>query len=164
MEDFRIDESEPGYTSPVYQDFHCRKCEQDVREFFQGFPDLRNWHRRAPREAEERGYVKCPDGRKVYFPTGLKPGIKANNYPVTAAESGAMRAALGRLERKLRREGYDATSSIFVYDEIVVRVKEDQAEEVHEIQKEIMRDEMQKVLPDVPAKASGGIKKEWGKV
>jgi DNA polymerase-1 len=127
-----------------------------VKEFLDGLK----------REALEKGYVRTMFNRRRYIPQ-LKSNNKterelgerlAVNTPIQGSAADLIKLAMVNLYDILKVKGLDASIILQIHDELLVEVKEDEAEEVADIVKEAM----ETVYPmKVPITVELGIGDNW---
>ena len=140
------------------------EAEQIAYEYFARSPGVVRWIAETKRRAAEQGYIETPLGRRRRFhnPTGdtnvqEEIGRQAVNFlPQSTASDITLLSFI-----RLQEAGLDPR--ITVHDDVICEVDEDNAEELHELQKEIMVKAGEELFGDkVPFKVDGDIGKTWG--
>lgn len=143
-----------------------------ISVYFKAFSGVQKWLDKAGRDSIKLGYSPTPLGRKRYYkvPAQNDPEYRrklseierrGKNAPIQGCNADMTKMALVFLHEKLRN--YDARLVNTVHDEIVVEVREDQAEEVcHLVEAEMIR-AGQEVLKDVPVVADAKVGDYWSK-
>jgi len=100
-------------------------------------------------------------GRKRLF----KPTVygEAANYPIQGTNANALKIALVRLDKYLATTDADARLLMNIHDEVVVEVKEEYAEVVSVMVKQIMSEALSYFLTNIKGGASVAIKDYWQK-
>jgi DNA polymerase I-like protein with 3'-5' exonuclease and polymerase domains len=147
----------------------ARKVKNDLRK---AFPGAYRWGDNQLRDLVNRGYIMTRWGRRRYVPEVKttpadkmwKLGNMARNTPVqgTAADIGKLADIL--LYSWVKEQGYDASILMLIHDEVVVEVREDQAEAVCELVQKAMLTAMEMVCPDVKAGVEAKVTDKWQKV
>jgi DNA polymerase-1 len=104
-----------------------------ITKFHDYFPELRDWQDRLLIKAVDDGYAQTALGRRRYLEKFIRDPSAVNkirNFPIQGTAADGFKTALCQLDREFRRLGSDAYLVLTLYDEIVVEVKEEVAEEV----------------------------------
>ncbi len=130
--------------------------------FFETFPGIAAWHRRVG--AMDRGRpqeltVRTAMGRKKSFEAGRFSFNAALNIPVQGTAAEGFKLAMRALHRRLPELG--ARGVLIVHDEYIAEVPVERAEDAQRCIVETMRDEMRRVLPDVPVVVDAKIAANW---
>ena len=143
-----------------------------IDQYFQAYTGVQNWLNKAARDAVRQRYSITPSGRKRYYdvPDRDDPEYRrkmsaverrGKNSPIQGANSDMTKMALVFLRTAL--QGYDARIVNTVHDEIVVEVREDQAEIVCEIVEREMRRAGEEIIKTVPIISDAKIGDYWSK-
>ena len=139
-------------------------AEQIAREYFERSPGVVRWIAETKRKAAEQGYIETPLGRKRRFHNPMSDlriqeeiGRQAVNFlPQSTASDITLLSVI-----RLQEAGLDPR--ITVHDDVICEVDEENAEELHELQKEIMVKCGEELFgTKVPFKVEGSIGKTWG--
>ncbi len=121
----------------------------------------------AEKFAENRGFVSYSEslgGRKrfyrVYHMTWWTDG---RNHPIQSTASDIIKTAMISIYDKIKEKGHDAVIINQVHDELIVKVREDQAEDVEKYITQSMVEAGDKYLDPIPCKVEGGICDRWEK-
>ncbi len=148
-----------------------------IAKYFKAYPGIQKWLDRAAKDAVRNGYSLTPLGRKRFYTLPDESLKRTNeeeyrrqiasierqgkNSPIQGANADMTKLALIYLRRILK--DYDARTVNTVHDEIVVEVREDQAEEVrHIVEREMVR-AGQAILKVVPVVAEATVADYWSK-
>ena len=148
-----------------------------IAKYFRAYPGIQKWLDRAAKDAVRNGYSLTPLGRKRFYTLPDESLKRTNeeeyrrqiasierqgkNSPIQGANADMTKLALIYLRRILK--DYDARTVNTVHDEIVVEVREDQAEEVrHIVEREMVR-AGQAILKVVPVVAEATVADYWSK-
>ncbi len=140
--------------------------------YFKAFSGVQRWLEKAGKESVRYCYSPTPLGRKRYYkiPERDDPDYRkkvgdverqGKNAPIQGCNADMTKMALVFLHEKLK--GYDARVVNTVHDEIVVEVREDQAEIVCKIVQDEMIRAGQEILKIVPIVADAKIADYWSK-
>ncbi len=143
-----------------------------INTYFKAFSGVAKWLDRAGRESVKLGYSPTPLGRKRYYktPDSNDPEYRkkvseierrGKNAPIQGANADMTKMALVFLRERLK--GFDARVVNTVHDEIVVEVREDQAEEVCKLVEHEMIRAAKEVLREVPMVADAKVGDYWAK-
>lgn len=143
--------------------------------FFQQFPELLKWHARQRRLAHKFHRVQSPLGRIRHLPdiVSKENGVmreaerQAINSPVQAMASDLCLLALVLIDRRLRKDGYEARPIGTVHDAINFEVPNHELPMVLPIIKKTMeRPPLQSLFGyefSIPIVADIGVGRAWGK-
>jgi DNA polymerase-1 len=148
-----------------------------IARYFAAYPGIQKWLDKAAKDAVRLGYSATPLGRKRFYNMPDESLKRHNedewrkqiaaierqgkNSPIQGANADMTKLALINLRAALR--GWDARTVNTVHDEIVVEVREDQAEEVKHIVEEAMIGAGRAILKEVPILADASIADYWSK-
>lgn len=143
-----------------------------ISAYFKAFSGVARWLEKAGRDSVRLGYSPTPLGRKRYYrsPDSGDPDYRrkvseierrGKNAPIQGANADMTKMALVFLREKL--QGFDARVVNTVHDEIVVEVREDQAEEVCKLVEHEMIRAAKEVLREVPMVADAKVGDYWSK-
>lgn len=143
-----------------------------INAYFKAFSGVARWLEKAGRDSVKLGYSPTPLGRKRFYhkPDPSDPDYRkkvseierrGKNAPIQGANADMTKMALVFLRDKLK--DYDARVVNTVHDEIVVEVREDQAEEVRDVVEHEMIRAAKEVLREVPMVADAKVGDYWSK-
>jgi DNA polymerase I-like protein with 3'-5' exonuclease and polymerase domains len=143
-----------------------------IAAYFKAFNGVQKWLEKAGRDSVSKGFAPTPLGRKRYFDQPNRDDFdyrrkmseierQGKNAPIQGANADMTKIALVFLREKLR--SYDARLVNTVHDEIVVEVREDQAEEVCLLVEHEMVAAGKEILRSVPILAEAKIGDYWSK-
>ncbi len=152
--------------------FPCLVREHLLQRIF-----IQKWLDKAAKDAVRLGYSVTPLGRKRFYnlpDESLKRSSEddwrkqiaaierqGKNSPIQGANADMTKLALINLRTAL--QGWDARTVNTVHDEIVVEVREDQAEEVKHIVEREMVAAGEAILKEVPIVADASMADYWSK-
>jgi DNA polymerase I len=131
-------------------------------EFFSG---LKNWQDSVPIKAKENGCVESALGRRRYLEKILgeaKIDNQIRNFPVRGTASDGFKMALCKLDRKFKELELDAHLVLTVHDEILVKAREDDVEEVRAVIEDCLKNAFKKIVPERPFDLDMRIADSWG--
>lgn len=143
-----------------------------ISAYFKAFSGVQKWLEKAGRDSVKLGYSPTPLGRKRYYNVPTSDDIdyrrkmseierQGKNAPIQGANADMTKMALVFLRESLKQ--YDARVVNTVHDEIVVEVREDQAEAVcHLVEAEMIR-AAKEILKEVPIIADAKVGDYWSK-
>ncbi len=143
-----------------------------INAYFKAFNGVARWLKEAGRESVRLGYSPTPLGRKRYYelPASDDPDYRrkvseierrGKNAPIQGCNADMTKIALVFLHQSLKK--YDARVVNTVHDEIVVEVREDQAEEVCQLVEAEMIRAGREILKEVSIKADAKVGDYWSK-
>lgn len=148
-----------------------------ISKYFKAYPGVQKWLDKAAKDSVRLGYSSTTIGRKRFYnipdeslkrfsEDDWRKQIAAierqgKNSPIQGANADMTKLALIYLRSALK--DWDARTVNTVHDEIVVEVREDQAEEVkHIVEREMVR-AGQAILKVVPIVAEASLADYWSK-
>lgn len=145
-----------------------------IDSFFSNYSKIKRFLDHHANLALNIGYAQTISGRKRFLPLPpqddpmferTKKSIKRQGANTVIQGSGAdvTKKALIFLYNRLLDGGYDATINMVVHDEIVVEVREDQAETVARIVEQSMIDGFAFFFKKIPMIVDAHISDEWKK-
>lgn len=143
-----------------------KKADEYIKAYLTKYSGVAEYMERTPSEGKKDGYVKTMFGRRRYIPE-LSASNKvvqalgkriAMNTPIQGTAADIIKLAMVKVYERLKRELPDASLILQVHDELIVEVKESEAEKAAEILKEEMESA---VKLSVPLVADAKIGKSW---
>lgn len=147
-------------------------AEKLLEKYFTTYRKVKAWLDKVGKEAVKRGYSTTLGGRKRWYKE-TDPGDplyhrlvshierQGKNTPIQGSSADMTKYALVGIYHALREGHYDAFPIHTVHDEIVVEVREDQAEAVRAlVEKEMIR-AGEKLLKKVPVRVDAKIASAW---
>jgi DNA polymerase-1 len=130
---------------------------------------VRAYLERTLREAEERGYVQTPMGRRRYLPDlrsknrQRREGARraAENMPNQGMVAEIIKLAMIRVHARLREEGMASRMLLQVHDELLLEVPEGELAEVAAL---VVREMENAVELSVPLKVEVKSGRSWGEM
>ncbi|MEI6045893.1 MAG: DNA polymerase [Chloroflexota bacterium] len=143
-----------------------------IDAYFKAFSGVQKWLEKMGKESVRLCYSPTPLGRKRYYklPERDDPDYRrkvgeierqGKNAPIQGCNADMTKMALVYLREKLK--GFDARIVNTVHDEIVVEVREDQAETVCKMVQEEMIRAGSEIVKSVPIVADAKVASYWSK-
>ncbi len=148
-----------------------------IARYFQAYPGVQKWLEKAAKDSVRNGYSITTLGRKRFYtlpdeslkqrdPDEWRKQIasierQGKNSPIQGGNADMTKLALINLRTALK--DWDARVVNTVHDEIVVEVREDQAEEVKHIVEHEMVRAGESILKVVPIVAEASLADYWSK-
>ncbi|MBU2039965.1 MAG: DNA polymerase I, partial [Gammaproteobacteria bacterium] len=137
-----------------------------VNLYFQRYPGVRDYMDNTREHAKEQGYVETIFGRRLYLPEIRAKNAPrrqhaertAINAPMQGSAADIIKRAMIRVAGWLPDSGFDARMLMQVHDELILEVKEDQAEAFAAELKQQME---QAAELKVPLVVEAGIGDNW---
>lgn len=143
-----------------------------LNKYFHTYGKVRRWLDNAGRAVVRNGYSITLGGRKRWFspPDPSDPSYErqlshferqGKNTPIQGSSADMTKYALVYIYDKIKRKAYDAFPVHTVHDEIVVEVRQEQAEEVRDlVEKEMIR-AAKVLLKKVPVAVDAKVTDVW---
>ncbi|HDR91286.1 MAG TPA: DNA polymerase I, partial [candidate division Zixibacteria bacterium] len=136
-----------------------------VNAYFERYPGIADYMEKAPKDAEEKGFVETILGRRRYFgdiknSKGMKAFLKraAINTPIQGSAADLIKIAMLRIFERFEKDGLASKMILTVHDELVFDVPKDEIEMVKRITEEIMVSAMELA---VPLTVDIGVGEDW---
>ena len=142
------------------------EAQEYVNLYFQRYPGVKDYMDRTREQAKEQGYVETLFGRRLYLPeigsrnAAMRQHAErtAINAPMQGTAADIIKRAMIRVAHWLPESGFDARLIMQVHDELVLEVKDDQAEAFAAALKQQME---QAAELNVPLVVEAGIGSNW---
>ena len=146
-----------------------KEATQFVRRHGEQYPAVRAYFERTLREAEEKGYVDTPMGRRRYLPDlGSKNRQRreaarrsAENMPNQGMVAEIIKLAMIGVHARLREEGMASRMLLQVHDELVLEVPEGELPEAAGL---VVREMKNAVELSVPLEVEVKMGRSWGEM
>ena len=143
-----------------------------LKKYFKTYGGVKRWLDKTAKDAIRNGYSTTLGGRKRWFtpPDPADPsyerqlgGIErqGKNTPIQGTSADMVKYALVYIYDKIKEKGYEAWPIHTVHDEVVIEVREDQAEEVREMVEKQMIRAAKVLLKKVPVKVDAKVSDVW---
>ncbi len=143
-----------------------------LNKYFKSYGGVKRWLDKVAKDAVRNGYSKTLGGRKRSFtpPDPSSPAYQrqlghierqGKNTPIQGTSADMVKYALVYIYDKIKQGGYDAYPIHTVHDEVVVEVREDQAEEMRDLVEEEMIRAAKVLLKKVPVKVGAKMGEVW---
>jgi DNA polymerase-1 len=158
-----------GYRLALEAGIERKEATRFVKRHGEQYPAVRAYVERTLREAEEKGYVETPMGRRRYLPDlGSKnrqrrEGARraAENMPNQGMVAEIIKLAMIRVHERLREEGMASRILLQVHDELLLEVPEGELAEVAGL---VVREMRNAVKLSVPLEVEVKIGRSWGEM
>ena len=143
--------------------FAIEEAQAILANVFGAYPGLAEYRERAPREAEQRGYIDIRPNRRVRYDPATSPGTTAINYPIQGGAASVQMRALRMLYTALPANVFLAAS---VHDEFILEADETDAPIAAKILVDCMARALLDIYPEaeeqgVAKLAAAGIVDSW---
>ena len=144
----------------------AKEASNYIKSYHLNYLGIAEYLENVVKEAEENGYTATPMGRRRYIPelSSTNGNLKAfgkrvaMNAPIQGAAADIMKLAMIKVYRALKKELPDARLVMQVHDELIVEVKESDADKC----KEIVRREMENAVSlSIPLTVDVTAGKNW---
>ena len=157
-----------GYRLALEAGIDRKEATRFVKRHGEQYPAVRAYVERTLREAEEKGYVETPMGRRRYLPDlGSKnrqrrEGARraAENMPNQGMVAEIIKLAMIRVHERLREEGMASRMLLQVHDELLLEVPEGELAEVAGL---VVREMRNAVELSVPLEVEVKMGRSWGR-
>ncbi len=137
-----------------------------IKSYLMNYPSVGTYLDEVVEKAKEDGFTATPLGRRRYIPelnaaNGIQRALGkriAMNAPIQGAAADIMKLAMINVAKRLKAEGLDAKIVMQVHDELIVEVKDSQAE----LCAKLIKDEMENAYRiSVPLTVDVTMGKNW---
>ena len=112
------------------------EAQEYVNRYFERYPGVKEYMERTREQAKEQGYIETLFGRRLYLPEIRSRNVPrrqhaertAINAPMQGTAADIIKKAMIRVQDWLPGSGFDAQLLMQVHDELIVQVREDQAQ------------------------------------
>src|SRR5215207_360965 len=158
-----------GYRLALEAGIDRSEATEFVRRHREQYPAVRAYFERTLREAEERGYVETPMGRRRYLPDlGSKNRKRreaarraAENMPNQGMVAEIIKLAMIRVHARLRQEGMASRMLLQVHDELLLEVPEGELAQAAGLVEREMRNAVEL---SVPLEVEVKMGRSWGEM
>jgi DNA polymerase-1 len=158
-----------GYRLALEAGIDRKEATRFIRRHREQYPAVRAYLERTLREAEERGYVQTPMGRRRYLPDlrsknrQRREGARraAENMPNQGMVAEIIKLAMIRVHARLQEEGMASRMLLQVHDELLLEVPEGELAEVAAL---VVREMENAVELSVPLKVEVKSGRSWGEM
>jgi DNA polymerase I-like protein with 3'-5' exonuclease and polymerase domains len=146
------------------------KAQKLIDMYFGKYRRIANWLDKAAKSAVANRYSTTVSGRRRYYrlPEPNDPDFnkikgrverKGKNHPIQGSNADTIKQAMIFIEKRIRP--YDARLLSTVHDEVIVEVREDQAEEVRPLVDQCLVDGFSEFIDTVEMRADGLVGDCW---
>lgn len=144
-----------------------KEANQLITEYFNTYPDVKNYMINSIVQAREAGYVKTIMGRRRYLPdiqsrNSVVRGMaerNAINAPIQGSAADIIKLAMIQIQQQFMKRKLRSKMILQVHDELIFDVHRAELEEV----KKIVLDHMEQVVElQVPLTVDWGTGENWG--
>ncbi|HKH57688.1 MAG TPA: DNA polymerase [Rubrobacter sp.] len=158
-----------GYRLALEAGIDRKEATRFVKRHREQYPAVRTYVERTLREAEEKGYVETPLGRRRYLPDLRAKNRQrreaarraAQNMPNQGMVAEIIKLAMIRVHARLRKEGMASRMLLQVHDELVLEVLEVELVEAAGL---VVREMKHAVELSVPLEVEVKIGRSWGEL
>jgi DNA polymerase-1 len=141
-----------------------KEAQHQIDIYFYNFPGIKTYMETTPSFVAENGYIKTLYGRKRFFKdftTLPKREQSAQirmiiNYPMQGLAADIIKLAMLKLDKEIT--AFDAKLLLQVHDELIVEVREEQAEKLCKVMVEVMETALDL---EVPLVVNASIVDNW---
>jgi DNA polymerase-1 len=158
-----------GYRLALEVGIDRKEATRFVRRHREQYPAVRAYIERTLRQAEEKGYVETPMGRRRYLPDlGSKNRQRreaarraAENMPNQGMVAEIIKLAMIRVHARLRQKSMASRMLLQVHDELLLEVPEGELAEAAGL---VVREMRNAVELSVPLEVEVKIGRSWGEM
>ncbi|MGA2402135.1 MAG: DNA polymerase [Syntrophobacteraceae bacterium] len=132
--------------------------ERFVAGYFSKFAGISKWRQASVAEARAGRRVRTKIGRLICIPDD-SIDRSLFNLPVQATGADGFKLALTSISEKLN--GLDARIVHTQHDEIIVKAREDVADQVKSIMEESVEEALERIIPEVPFVVEPRVVETW---
>ena len=137
-----------------------------INNYFKIYGGVKKFLDKQVSDAKEKGFVKTmfgrirpiPEIKSSNFMTRSFGDRVAMNSPIQGSAADIMKISMLKVDEALKESGYDANIVLQIHDELLIEVKEDQAEKVSKLVEKTMKEA---VSLKVPLEVDAHIGKTW---
>ena len=137
-----------------------------INNYFKIYGGVKKFLDSQVAEAKEKGYVKTmfgrirpiPEIKSSNFMTRSFGDRVAMNSPIQGSAADIMKISMLKVDNALEKSGFDANIVLQIHDELLIEVREDEAQKVLEVVEKSMREA---VSLKVPLEVDAHIGKTW---
>ena len=137
-----------------------------INNYFKIYDGVKKFLDRQVADAKEKGFVKTmfgrirpiPEIKSSNFMTRSFGDRVAMNSPIQGSAADIMKISMLKVDEALKESGYDANIVLQIHDELLIEVKEDEAEKVSKLVEKTMKEA---VSLKVPLEVDAHIGKTW---
>ena len=137
-----------------------------INNYFKIYGGVKTFLDKQVADAKEKGYVKTmfgrirpiPEIKSSNFMTRSFGDRVAMNSPIQGSAADIMKISMLKVDEALEKSGFDARIVLQIHDELLVEVKEEEAEKVSELVEKAMKEA---VSLKVPLEVDAHIGKTW---
>ena len=137
-----------------------------INNYFKIYGGVKKFLDKQVADAKEKGFVKTmfgrirpiPEIKSSNFMTRSFGDRVAMNSPIQGSAADIMKISMLKVDEALKESGYDANIVLQIHDELLIEVKEDQAEKVSKLVEKTMKEA---VSLKVPLEVDAHIGKTW---
>lgn len=152
-----------------------RRAREVLDAYFRAYPKVKMWLMWAETQPFEPGYTESMLGRKRWFTPIDRANLReedirkaeasmrnqGKNTPIQASNADITKMAMVAIANRIFNDGWDAMIVNTIHDEILVEVREDQADAVAKIVSEEMIRAGERLIKRVPVEADPVIADMW---
>src|SRR5829696_208689 len=158
-----------GYRLALEAGIDRKGATQFVRRHGEQYPAVQAYFERILREAEEKGYVQTPMGRRRYLPDLRSKNRQrreaarraAENLPNQGMVAEIIKLAMIRVHARLREEGMASRMLLQVHDELLLEVPEGELAQAAGLVEREMRNAVEL---SVPLEVEVKMGRSWGEM
>ena len=147
-------------------DISPKEAHQIIENFYNSFPEIRDFFFSIIEEARKNGYVSTLLGRRRYlreindsnYQTREFAKRAAMNAPIQGTAADLIKVAMIKVDKALKEKGYKSKMVLQIHDELIFKVYKDEKDEIYNLAKSIMEQALQ---IDIPLEVDGGFGKDW---
>lgn len=129
--------------------------------YFHNYRGIAEWQRETERVGRQRGFVRTASGRiRAYMDEEIRV-TELLNIPVQGTAAEGLKCAMFLFRQKVLEDGLDAAIVAVIHDEIIVEVREDQAEWARQLLETTMVRGIEWLVPGIVFEAEASIGTSW---
>jgi DNA polymerase-1 len=141
--------------------FSPEQGQQLVDSFYKAYTGFTKWTKEVIKEAQSKKYARSMSGRvrRLLEANTNRGARQAVNFIIQGGAADLMKRGIIVLDEMYEAKGYDAVTVMYVHDEYIIDVREDQADDCFRDVKEVLSNLHPKFR--VPIVVEGGIYDNW---
>ena len=150
----------------LFKEIFPKEAKSIIEEFYNNFPEIKDFFEKVIDEANSQGYVSTMLGRRRYLNEIHDSNYQrrefakraAMNAPIQGSAADLIKKAMIEVDKKLKDNKLKTKMVLQIHDELIFKVPKEEKEIVYKLVKETMEHAMEISLP---LQVDGGFGQSW---